>query len=367
MVVGPQHRQRGIGFGLAERIHEAGRVREHFNRLADDWKRHRCPAVRDILQAGQVVVRERGVVDQLFQHGRYDEGVRHALRLDGFQPFLGVELAQNRDFPSAPQRGHDVHNAGDVVQRRAQQRGAARSAVRHFHGAGHVIGEAAIGQHDALGQRGRPARVHQDRQIFLVHLGLFDVGRALGQDVVVVHHAVLRRFDADVFLDAAELRFEFVHQIDVAVADEQHLTVGRGNHVFQFGRLGAVVERNERGAQCGRGVVGFDVLVAVGLKDGYAVARLYPLFPQAAGEPLDPLAQCAVGQAGALEGQDFLVGKHHAGNADELGGVHTCSLHQSEKSPFESEAVGQAEIDPAAHGPFGQTHGARAMPAECVC
>ena len=182
-----------------------------------------------------------------------------------------------------------------------------------------------------------------------------------------MHHAVLRGFDADVFLDAAELRFELVHQIDVAVSDEQHLTVSRGNHILQFRRLGAVVERNERGAQRGRGVIGFDVLVAVGLEDGDAVAGFDAVLTQAAGEPLDPLAQFSIRQAGALEGQNLLVGKHHAGNADELGGVHTYSLHQSEESSFESEAVGQAEIGPAAHGPFGQTHGSRTMPAECVC
>ena len=61
------------------------------------------------------------MIDELFQHRGHNKGVRHLLGLHGLQPFFGIELTQDSDLPSVPQRGHDVHRAGNMVERRAQQ------------------------------------------------------------------------------------------------------------------------------------------------------------------------------------------------------------------------------------------------------
>ena len=244
--------------------------------------------------------------------------MRHLLVLNGLQPFLGIKLTQDGDFPAVPQRGQDVHRAGNMVERRAQQRGAARGPVRHLDGADDIVGEPAVGQHHALGQRRCAAGIHQDGQVALIHLGLFDVGRTLLNKVLVVQHIVMPRFNRDIFLHAAEIGLEAIHQVDIAIAHKQNFALRRGNHIFQFRGLGPIIQRHKRRAQRRRGIICLNVLIAVCLQDRHTITCPNPLVAQTAGQPFDPIQQCSIGQPGPLESQDFLVREHHPRNTDEL-------------------------------------------------
>src|SRR5262249_52163188 len=111
-----------------------------------------------------------------------------------------------------------------------------------------------------------------------------------------------------------ELQLQLFDHVDVAVADEQRFDVGGGDHVLHLGQLGPVVEGDEGGAEGGGGVIRLDELVTVGLEHGHAVARLDPQVAQTTRESAHPVQGIAVRQAGAFENNDFLLGKHHAGN-----------------------------------------------------
>ena len=116
-------------------------------------------------------------------------------------------------------------------------------------------------------------------------------------------------------LDAGELGLQLVDQLEVAVANKQGFDSGCGNHVFQLGRFGAVVQGHESGAQCSRSVVGFNELVGVRLEHGHPVARLDTQVAQHAGQPSHALQLLAVGQPRVFKDENFLIGKHRARNA----------------------------------------------------
>ena len=133
-----------------------------------------------------------------------------------------------------------------------------------------------------------------------------------------MQHIVTLRFYRDIFLHTAEIRLEAIDQVDIAIAHKQQLGLRRGNHIFQFRRLGPIVQRHEGRAQRRRGIIGFDVLVTVCLQDRHTITSLNSLVTQTAGQPFDPIHEYSIGQPVTFESQDFLVRKHHARNTDEL-------------------------------------------------
>ena len=132
----------------------------------------------------------------------------------------------------------------------------------------------------------------------------------------------MRRFHRDVRLHAGQFRAQLLDGIEIAVADEQDLGARGGDHVLQLGQLGAVVHRKEHAAERGSGIVGFHVVVRVGLQHRDAVAALDAERPQRVGETLDVLPELAVGEALVLEDQNLLVLEHRCRNTDKIRGIH---------------------------------------------
>ena len=150
MILGTENRQRRRRLRLPEGVHESDRGRERLDRAADDRERHRGAAIREALQAREVARPELGRVEELLHHRRHEKRMRHALALDEAKPRRGVELAHQHERPSGEERRHDRRRAGDVVERHAHERRAARRAVGELDGAADVGREIVVREEHAL-------------------------------------------------------------------------------------------------------------------------------------------------------------------------------------------------------------------------
>src|SRR5581483_7775636 len=103
--------------GLPEGVDEAHGARQTLDRPPDHRKRHGRPAVGQDLEAREVPSLEIGLVEELLEHRRDDEGVGDALALDEIEPGPRLELRLDDEPPARPERGHHVGGAGDVVER----------------------------------------------------------------------------------------------------------------------------------------------------------------------------------------------------------------------------------------------------------
>ena len=180
MIFGPEHGERRGGFGLPVGVHEADFFRKDFDRAANDLHRHRRAAVSEIGERREIGFRKCGLVDDLLHHRGHDEGVRDVLASDQVEPRARVELRHHNQLAPGPDVGHVRGGSGDVIKRHAHQRDAAIGAIGHLDVGGDVGGEIAEAQLHALGQRGGPAGVHQNRDVLVFDLSFGFVGLGLG-------------------------------------------------------------------------------------------------------------------------------------------------------------------------------------------
>ena len=281
---------------------------------ADHGRRHRRRAVGDRLQAAEITSAQLRVIDEAGHHRRHEEGVGDPLGLDERQPVGGVELREQHHRAPAVEGAEQRGDAGDVVQRRGEQHAAVVLTVGRLGAAHDVVGERAVGEHHALGQRGGAARVEQHGQVAVVDVG--DVRQLVGaaaqrRPLAVEGDDVLQR-----------RRAGLLDEVGVPAVDEHHAGARVGEQVGDLALLGAVVHRDGDGTHRGDGeqrlhggqAVGGEEADPVTCRPRRATAgRRHPGRPRHGGRRTTRRASPT--SAGAL-------GRDERGDVDEHGEVH---------------------------------------------
>jgi hypothetical protein len=128
-----------------------------------------------------------------------------------------------------------------------------------------------------------------------------------------------------VFLDRGQLRAQAHDLVQVAVADQQHLSPGGVDHVLQFQGLGAIVDWQKGEPGFGGGVVAGHVQVGIGIQRGDYVVRLQSNLLEYGTDPADQVSEPGIGMTPLIEDQDFLLGQDCRRNGKETNRVHGLS------------------------------------------
>src|SRR3989304_32647 len=110
-----------------------------------------------------------------------------------------------------------------------------------------------------------------------------------GGEVFVGCHACGAGVVADELLDGLERGADGGGEVEVALADEDRLRLRVVHHVGDLFLLGAVIERDEHGAQLGAGVVGLHVGDGVERHGRHLIALADAQRLEGVGEAVDPL------------------------------------------------------------------------------
>ena len=160
--------------------------------------------VREVVPVAVRVVQDRA------QDGRGHAGERDALVLDKLVDLRGVNSAEH-DVGRAHRR--DREGAAPAVGVEHRQRPQLDVVVAHAQVGDEVVGvdvAVAVGQHHALGPRGRARRVVDRGDVVLVLLDRRRRGRRLRSDQVVPRRPAVRRVDIvagdDPVLDGPQCR-----------------------------------------------------------------------------------------------------------------------------------------------------------------
>ena len=170
---------------------------EALDRRPQHLDRHRGRAVADAAQRVELVVVDLRVLQHHVEHRRRQRGAGDAVLVDELHPQLGLEHRGQHDATAAHVGdGHGV--AGDVAQRERHQVPLVGLRLVLDHRLQHGHGEVAVGEHRALGEPGRAARVQQPGGRVLVDVAWRLVGRRGADDVGVARvAAVLAAADHD--------------------------------------------------------------------------------------------------------------------------------------------------------------------------
>ena len=96
-------------------------MREAFDSFLDDFGRHGSGSVADDAEAGEVVVRELGVVEDLLEHSGNHARAVGLFALNQFHPLLGFKLAGKEEGAATVDGGEGRLDAGDVVHGQGQE------------------------------------------------------------------------------------------------------------------------------------------------------------------------------------------------------------------------------------------------------
>ena len=216
------------------------------------------------------------VLQHHVEHRRRHRGARDAVLVDELHPQLGLEHRRQHDA-SAAHVGDGDGVAGDVAQREGDEVALVGLRLVLDDRLQHRRGEVAVGEHRALREARRPARVQQPRRAVLVDVPRRLVGRGRADDVAVRRvgrrdrRAVVDHHDV---LDGRCLAEHRLDLLQVLGLHEQDARFGVVQDPRPLLGVQAVVEEREGHAGGRHAVVALDVL------------------GQVLGEDPDPVAGC---------------------------------------------------------------------------
>ena len=266
------------GFGLAVKL---GKYRpKSCDCLFEAVRRNGRGAVNDVAPAARIVFAEIGMIQKHIQHGGHQEGRGDFLLLCQFQEFFRIEMVHD-EAHSSPDKNRDHQAASGMRQRSGKTEDFIifQPELKEF--GQECPDPGTMGEHHPLGQPGSSAgkiypaeflgqylclgrfcRVVLDESLQM-EMSWRNFGRIIGDTDKCLHrlhkrnhvHYTLHHF----FMVNERLAFGLVHHINMVVVHEKD------------------GQRHPNDPALGQGILGKNILGAVGHKERDSVALLKPL------------------------------------------------------------------------------------------
>ncbi|MCY1419663.1 hypothetical protein D9M71_352560 [compost metagenome] len=296
---------------------------EHLHGQVQHRRVDRRGAVADALEAAQVVVGALRMLQHHLQHGRHQDDFANTLALDGLQHLQRIEIRQVDVRLVGDDPRNDEGHRRQVEHRRHMQRHGILDQRQHGHAQHWVEPHAAMGVHDALGEAGGAAGVHDHGEVLAAVPGVLHRCR-LGDQPLEGMHAGRRLAVAGVDQHrlapgAGEDAFD---QRQVIVVDDQEAGVAVVQRVDDLRHAPADVHRVDRRAHPPARQHIFLVAVGVQRQHADALSAAQPKATEAGSQARDALAQFAIGFPPLAEDGGDTVGIHLHGYMQALGQVH---------------------------------------------
>jgi hypothetical protein len=175
-----------------------------------------------------------------------------------------------------------------------------------------------VGDHDALGPRGRAAGVVDRQQVVLVYLRSREVRRGGGDLIFVIDPAIARALQGDELARFEDAVANAVHRVEVVRVDADDAGAAVVDDVGEVVGGKAVVDGDENRAKLRDRVEGFELGMGVGRDVGDAVTFAHTNTLQRRGPAVAAVAELLVGEAQIAVDDGLAASVELAGTAHEI-------------------------------------------------
>ena len=175
-----------------------------------------------------------------------------------------------------------------------------------------------MGDHDALGARGRAAGVVDRQQVVFVYLRSDEVGRRGGDLVLVIDPAVARALQGDELARFGDAVADAVYGVEVVAVNADDAGAAVVDNVGEVVGGEAVVDGDEDRAELRDRVEGFELGMGVGRDVGDAIAFAHAHALQRRGPAVAAVAELLVGEAQIAVDDGLAASVEFAGAAHEI-------------------------------------------------